>query len=150
MFIQKKQQKKPTSGFTLIELLIVIAIVSVLAALSLPVYTSYINRAKFTELISATHPYKLAAEAAVQLEGVAIQELNAGSHRIPNPITEASAYGRYVSSVAMSNGTITAVARDITDSNGLPVTYILNIQVNNGTISWNVDQLSTCLIEKLC
>lgn len=53
-------------GFTLIELLITLAIVAVLAAMAMPIYSHYLNKAKFVELIEATGPVKTALDVCMQ------------------------------------------------------------------------------------
>lgn len=53
-------------GFTLIELMVSMAIIATLAAIAMPVYTNYINRAKFSEVIEAAAPIKTALDICVQ------------------------------------------------------------------------------------
>lgn len=62
----KKTMKLVQKGFTLIELMIVVAIIGILAAVALPAYQNYSNRAASAELVLAITPIKTAIELAIQ------------------------------------------------------------------------------------
>jgi type IV pilus assembly protein PilE len=58
--------KVTQKGFTLIELMIVVAIIGILAAIVMPNYTDYVNRARATEATSALADMRIRMEQYFQ------------------------------------------------------------------------------------
>ena len=58
--------KKIQQGFTLIELMIVVAIIGILAAVALPAYNNYTDKARYSELIMSVAPIKAALSVCGQ------------------------------------------------------------------------------------
>jgi len=128
---------KNNTGFTLIELLIVIAIISILASLTIPSYQQYLKRARFTEVILATSPYKIAVSIDAQ-EGTPLSELNLGTHDIPTAPTPT----KNLASIDVHQGAITATAT--TEAGGY--TYILTPDETGS--QWTIS--GTCLAARVC
>lgn len=148
--------KKTCNGFTLIELLIVLAIVGILAAIALPSYQNYLTRAKFSEVILATAPYKLAVETCAQsLGGLTLNDQEncgtAGQQGLPVNFTASSTTTGYVASINTSlqtpNVRITATSQRLSQSYNY---ILLATYQSNGQISWNIDSNSSCKVANIC
>jgi type IV pilus assembly protein PilA len=88
-------------GFTLIELMIVVAIIGILAAIAIPAYQDYTIRSQVTEGLNLASAVKAGVGEAYANSGTWPTDLTAAGGDAANP-----ASGKYVSSVAVNNGTI--------------------------------------------
>ena len=137
-------RKQIQKGFTLIELMIVVAIIGILAAIALPAYQNYSNRASFSELVLAATPLKTAVELAIQTRSPAnLAALDGGVLGIPaNIVVGAAVHGANV-----TDGLIT-MAWQADGTTLAATTYTLLAGGIVPPVQWTA--AGTCVAEGFC
>jgi len=128
-------QRTKRSGFTLMELLIAIAIVAILAAVAIPTYLAYTQRAQYSELVQAADQLKTAVAACIDANGGSATPCVGGTNGIPADST--TAVGN-VGGTAVAAGGIVTVTPSGANGIATTATYTLTPTPSANGITWAV------------
>ena len=137
--MHKNQQK----GFTLIELMIVVAIIGILASITLPAYQNYTKKAKFSEVVMAASTLKKQVDICFA-EEAALADCDT-SAEVGFSVADLTV-GTYVTTAAIAT---TSAAITITGNGDVDdKTYILTPTVSGNGLTWA--ETGTCAAAGLC
>jgi type IV pilus assembly protein PilA len=134
--------KKFQQGFTLIELMIVVAIIGILAAIAIPAYQSYVEKTRFSEVLSVGDAYKTTVALCYQETG-ALAGCDAGSAGIP---AAAAATANLAAGMTVTDGVITMTGTAAAGGFTSVLTRALNAA--ESAVVWT--QGGTCLAANYC
>jgi type IV pilus assembly protein PilA len=141
--------RKIQQGFTLIELMIVVAIIGILAAIAIPNYQTYTMKAKFTEVVQAVDPFKIAVEGCFQEQ----QLLGAtcGTPSLNGIPADLGASGKVLTVKTTSGGVVTATGLS-TMFGGTAYQYTLTPTLSGVTGSQNLtwSKTGSCTTAAIC
>lgn len=134
-------------GFTLIELMIVVAIIGILAAVAIPLYSDYTQRARASTGMAALNSYKTAVALCYQSTGALAGCSSNGTvpnegdpalvTQIPEAITSAGIVNG-LKAAAANDGVITATLEAQAEASGdITVTLAPTIG-NSSNLNWEI------------
>jgi type IV pilus assembly protein PilA len=135
-------------GFTLIELMIVVAIIGILAAVALPAYQTYAERAKFSEVVLAATPAKTAVTICIAAGQGNCHQVDDGNDGADNGWANADLVSKVEIAGSSSAPTITATSTSTLGNGSQDFTFTLTGTINGSAISW--EQGGTCEQAGLC
>jgi len=131
-----RTRRRQAAGFTLIELMIVVAIIAILAAIAVPIYSDYITRGKLTEAQNNLSALRVQMEQYFQDNRTYLDTAGANCG-VPMPTTGSNStvkYFTYTCAATSSSYKITAAGATTQTAN-----FTFTIDNNNNRATSNAN-----------
>ena len=149
--MENKKRARKQQGFTLIELMIVVAIIGILAAIAIPAYSDYSNKAKFSEAVMLASKWKTDVSLEMQTNGGLLADYETSS-TTGNPLGNDVTATDDVHGVNVTAGVITITWKTgDTPRSGETVTLIPTgnpVAANAEGVTWALG--GTCIAKNWC
>jgi type IV pilus assembly protein PilE len=141
-----RERRGQAAGFSLIELMIVVAIIAILAAIAVPIYSTYVTRSKLTEAHNNLSALRVQMEQYFQ-DNRTYQ--NGAACGVPMPVTGSNStvkYFTYTCTATSSTYKITATGAT-TQTAGFEFTIDeKNIHATTSANNWYSGSMSNCWV----
>ncbi len=141
---------RKATGFSLIELMVVVAIIGILASIGVPSYQHYIDRAKFSDLISKVTEYKTAMAACISTNNHPEVNCRNGRSGVPEVFSDKNIESITADSMGGDGNTKFIIVGDVQTSFGISE-YTLIYDSKLPEAGWVFDpEFSGCDEDGLC
>lgn len=148
-FVREKRYSvgRHMAGFTLIELMITVAIIGILGAVALPVYTDYVLRGKFTEATAQLSGARVRLEQFYQDNRSYESTSTPGSCGITLAATK---HFTYACALGGTNQEYTVTATGVASTAGFAFTIDQSNNMTTATVAsgWNIPSPNNCWVQK--
>jgi type IV pilus assembly protein PilE len=147
-----RTRRRQAAGFTLIELMIVVAIIAILAAIAVPIYSDYITRGKLTEAQNNLSALRVQMEQYFQ-DNRTYAGTTSTSCGVTMPTTSASngantvaKYFTYTCAITTSGYTITATGATTQTANFTFTIDQNNVHATTNANGWYSGTMTNCWV----